>query len=293
MGFLTGKRIHECFLRRLFQIEYPSGWEHQFVAGIKTIAVIAVPQGVVQLGSTRMIAEDLKLVGHVKALFGTLQNVPGAFLSDLVSGVQGRVHTLYPSAVPAPQLPLRDPVLINIASPALARTPSLPENLGLATTMGVAAFNSSLGCSGVGRLPMLLPSQQILAHPHSMPLPSVLGFQGSVPHFQHSLCDVPGLESLSQPPFPSVKSLCTLAGPIDMRPPKVGTSLQPGVVKPSCIAAPTSSTDSLKSNPPPQIGIISHFSLSSSAPSIVIPVSTVSPSPQAGHPSFSANHSTK
>ncbi|CAI5478470.1 unnamed protein product [Closterium sp. Yama58-4] len=63
--------------------KYPSGWDDQFAAGVKTIAVIAVPEGVLQLGSSRSMPEDLKFVSHIRSLFAALQTVPGAFLSDL------------------------------------------------------------------------------------------------------------------------------------------------------------------------------------------------------------------
>lgn len=260
--------------------KYPSGWEHQFAAGIKTIAVISVPRGVVQLGSTCVISEDLKLIGHVKALFETLQNIPGAFLSDLVSG---EAQTVYPLAVPAPQLAPRDPLLMNVPSPTLAGSPSLPANMSLAMA-GAAAFNSNLGCSGVGRLSTMLASQQILTHAHSWPLPPVLGFQDSVPHFQHSLRDKPGFESSSRSSFPFFKPSCTWTGPVD----KMGTSSQPGVANPVCITAPILSTGGVKANPPPRTGITRHLSLSAKASSIALPVSKVLSS-QAGHSSFSAN----
>ncbi|CAI7780070.1 unnamed protein product [Closterium sp. NIES-53] len=63
--------------------KYPSGWDDQFAAGVKTIAIIAVPEGVLQLGSSRSMTEDLKFVSHIRSLFAALQTVPGAFLSDL------------------------------------------------------------------------------------------------------------------------------------------------------------------------------------------------------------------
>eukprot|EP00897_Mesotaenium_endlicherianum_P001309 jgi/Mesen1/1205/ME000128S00172 len=69
--------------------KHPAGWQSQFTAGIKTIAVVAVPQGVVQLGSTAMMMEDLAMVHHMRALFNSLQAVPGAFLSDVVADMQG------------------------------------------------------------------------------------------------------------------------------------------------------------------------------------------------------------
>eukprot|EP00475_Leptophrys_vorax_P045048 TRINITY_DN9245_c0_g1_i6.p1 TRINITY_DN9245_c0_g1~~TRINITY_DN9245_c0_g1_i6.p1 ORF type:complete len:938 (-),score=81.41 TRINITY_DN9245_c0_g1_i6:205-3018(-) len=66
--------------------KYPSGWDDQFASGIKTIAVIAVPEGVLQLGSSSSMPEDLKFVGHVRSVFTALQTVPGAYLSDLFPG---------------------------------------------------------------------------------------------------------------------------------------------------------------------------------------------------------------
>lgn len=75
-------------------LEYPIGWQNQFSAGIKTIAVVAVmPHGVVQLGSTEIITENLEFVHRVKKLFGTLQNVPGAFLPDgIQDAVSGKIQ---------------------------------------------------------------------------------------------------------------------------------------------------------------------------------------------------------
>ncbi|BBN15967.1 protein MpBHLH19 [Marchantia polymorpha subsp. ruderalis] len=95
-GRSTGRAINE---------KYPAGWQQQFTAGIKTIAVVAVPQGVVQLGSTQIVMEDLTLVSHVRGLFGTLQSVPGAFLSDYVPDSQGgRVHVPCSVVMPLPML---------------------------------------------------------------------------------------------------------------------------------------------------------------------------------------------
>ncbi|KAG6552065.1 hypothetical protein Mapa_006373 [Marchantia paleacea] len=95
-GRSTGRAINE---------KYPAGWQQQFTAGIKTIAVVAVPQGVVQLGSTQIVMEDLTLVSHVRGLFGTLQSVPGAFLSDYVPDSQGgRVSVPCSVVMPLPML---------------------------------------------------------------------------------------------------------------------------------------------------------------------------------------------
>nr|DAD28954.1 TPA_asm: hypothetical protein HUJ06_030422 [Nelumbo nucifera] len=56
---------------------------HQFLAGMQTIAVIPVlPHGVVQLGSTNVIMEDVGFVNSVKSLFLQIDGVPGSLLSD-------------------------------------------------------------------------------------------------------------------------------------------------------------------------------------------------------------------
>lgn len=55
--------------------EHSDGWQNQFSAGIKTIAVVAVvPHGVVQLGSFNEVLEDMKLVNHIRDVFMSLQD---------------------------------------------------------------------------------------------------------------------------------------------------------------------------------------------------------------------------
>ncbi|XP_006646502.1 transcription factor LHW-like [Oryza brachyantha] len=62
----------------------------QFCAGIQTVAVIPVlPQGVIQLGSTKMVMEEASFVDHVRSLFQQLGSsiavVPhGSFVQDSV-----------------------------------------------------------------------------------------------------------------------------------------------------------------------------------------------------------------
>ncbi|CAK7332023.1 unnamed protein product [Dovyalis caffra] len=56
---------------------------HQFSAGMQTIAVIPVcPHGVIQLGSSLAIPENIGLVNNVKSLILQLGCVPGVLLSD-------------------------------------------------------------------------------------------------------------------------------------------------------------------------------------------------------------------
>lgn len=91
-----------------------AGWQNQFAAGIKTIAAIAVvPHGVVQLGSTHLIMENLELVDHIKNLFATLQNVPAAFLSNSV----------------------KDSLIGMIKGPFLQAVPLLPSSVGRSPTL--------------------------------------------------------------------------------------------------------------------------------------------------------------
>ncbi|XP_077241356.1 transcription factor-like protein [Tasmannia lanceolata] len=86
---------------------------HQFLAGIQTIAIIPVlPHGVVQLGSTQMINENLGFVNHVKTLFLQLGSVPGTLLSDDIEKALGQKTKL--------PLPLGQPVSADQAKDFLA-----------------------------------------------------------------------------------------------------------------------------------------------------------------------------
>ncbi|PKA51691.1 Transcription factor LHW [Apostasia shenzhenica] len=61
----------------------PLEMNDQFLAGIQTISVIPVlPQGVLQLGSTRLILEDIGFVNLVQQLFMQSGSVPISLLSD-------------------------------------------------------------------------------------------------------------------------------------------------------------------------------------------------------------------
>jgi len=83
-------------------------------ARIKTIVVVAVvPHGVVQLGSTHLIMENLELVDHIKNLFAILQNVPAAFRSNSV----------------------KDSVIGMIKGPFLQAVPLLPRSAGRSPTL--------------------------------------------------------------------------------------------------------------------------------------------------------------
>ncbi|KAJ4973606.1 hypothetical protein NE237_006780 [Protea cynaroides] len=59
---------------------HPRTWEAQFQCGIKTIALIAVREGVVQLGSLHKVMEDLSYVVLLRKKFSYLESIPGVLL---------------------------------------------------------------------------------------------------------------------------------------------------------------------------------------------------------------------
>ncbi|XP_058112209.1 protein RICE SALT SENSITIVE 3 isoform X2 [Magnolia sinica] len=59
---------------------HPRTWEAQFQSGIKTIALIAVREGVVQLGAVNKVMEDLSYVVLLRKKFSYLENIPGVLL---------------------------------------------------------------------------------------------------------------------------------------------------------------------------------------------------------------------
>ncbi|GJR19448.1 rice salt sensitive 3-like protein [Tanacetum coccineum] len=59
---------------------HPRTWEAQFQSGIKTIALIAVREGVIQLGSTHKVIEDLSYVVLLRKKFSYIESIPGVLL---------------------------------------------------------------------------------------------------------------------------------------------------------------------------------------------------------------------
>lgn len=58
----------------------PRTWEAQFQSGIKTIALIAVREGVVQLGAVHKVVEDLSYVVLLRKKFSYIESIPGVLL---------------------------------------------------------------------------------------------------------------------------------------------------------------------------------------------------------------------
>ncbi|KAJ7520111.1 hypothetical protein O6H91_20G066800 [Diphasiastrum complanatum] len=67
---------------------YPKTWEAQFNAGIQTVAVVAVKDGLLQLGSLHEVTEDLNFVINIKRKFNCIQNVPGLGYASHLSAPQ-------------------------------------------------------------------------------------------------------------------------------------------------------------------------------------------------------------
>ncbi|KAL7103651.1 hypothetical protein ACP275_08G192500 [Erythranthe tilingii] len=87
----------------------PQEWTEQFESGIQTIAVIQAGHGLLQLGSCKIIPEDLHFVLRMRHTFESLGYQSGFYLSQLFSST--RTNTSSPSTLPLKQppqsLPLR------------------------------------------------------------------------------------------------------------------------------------------------------------------------------------------
>ncbi|CAA7407709.1 unnamed protein product [Spirodela intermedia] len=59
---------------------HPRTWEAQFQAGIKTIVLIAVREGVIQLGAINKVMEDPSYVLLLRNRFSYLESIPGVLL---------------------------------------------------------------------------------------------------------------------------------------------------------------------------------------------------------------------
>lgn len=69
---------------------HPRTWEAQFKSGIQTIAVVAVQEGVLQLGSRKRVMEDLSFVLYMQRKFNFLHSIPGVFVPHCASGSGGK-----------------------------------------------------------------------------------------------------------------------------------------------------------------------------------------------------------
>ncbi|KAI3457436.1 hypothetical protein Pfo_014099 [Paulownia fortunei] len=86
----------------------PPEWTDQFESGIQTIAVIQAGHGLLQLGSTNIIPEDLHFVLRMRHTFESLGYQSGFYLSQLFSSTRNASSS---SAVPVkqPAMPIQPP----------------------------------------------------------------------------------------------------------------------------------------------------------------------------------------
>ncbi|CAA2935252.1 Hypothetical predicted protein [Olea europaea subsp. europaea] len=86
----------------------PTEWTEQFESGIQTIAVIQAGDGLLQLGSCKIITEDLHFVLRMRHTFESLGYQSGLYLSKLFSSSR---NSLSSSTVPLMQsvMPIRPP----------------------------------------------------------------------------------------------------------------------------------------------------------------------------------------
>ncbi|PIA40434.1 hypothetical protein AQUCO_02500260v1 [Aquilegia coerulea] len=66
---------------------HPRTWEAQFQSGIKTIALIAVREGVIQLGAVNKVMEDLNYIVLLRKKFHYLESIPGVLLPHPSSSI--------------------------------------------------------------------------------------------------------------------------------------------------------------------------------------------------------------
>ncbi|KAL0336176.1 UNVERIFIED_CONTAM: Transcription factor [Sesamum radiatum] len=80
---------------------YPRTWEAQFQSGIKTIALIAVREGVIQLGAVHKVIEDLSYVVLLRKKFSYIESIPGVLLPHPSSSAYPfKMDHAYGGAVP-------------------------------------------------------------------------------------------------------------------------------------------------------------------------------------------------
>ncbi|KAJ4841143.1 hypothetical protein Tsubulata_006437 [Turnera subulata] len=119
----------------------PPEWTDQFESGIQTIAVIQAGHGLLQLGSCKIIPEDLHFVLRMRHTFESLGYQSGFYLSQLFSSNR---NTSSSSSIPSKQsvIPTRPPPLFNWGQrplPSAASMLSSPNFQNQAARLGYPA----------------------------------------------------------------------------------------------------------------------------------------------------------
>ncbi|KAL3631434.1 hypothetical protein CASFOL_024418 [Castilleja foliolosa] len=86
----------------------PQEWNEQFESGIQTIAVIQAGHGLLQLGSCKIIPEDLHFVLRMRHTFESLGYQSGFYLSQLFSSTRSATSSTT-APLKQPPMPIRPP----------------------------------------------------------------------------------------------------------------------------------------------------------------------------------------
>ncbi|XP_031480424.1 protein RICE SALT SENSITIVE 3-like [Nymphaea colorata] len=110
----------------------PPEWTDQFASGIQTIAVIQAGHGLLQLGSCKIVPEDLHFVLRMRHTFESLGYQSGFYLSQLFSATRNGSLSL-PSNLTKPTILNHPPPIFNwnqraLHSAAVPTTPIGPPN---------------------------------------------------------------------------------------------------------------------------------------------------------------------
>ncbi|KAG0471905.1 hypothetical protein HPP92_016451 [Vanilla planifolia] len=138
----------------------PRTWEAQFQSGIKTIALIAIGQGVVQLGAEQKVVEDVGFVVSLRKKFAYLETIPGVLLPHPSSSI---VHVgTDVAALPPVHWP---PITGTISAPAAPQKAELYHPFG--HTVSISPSIGSLEAL-LSKLPSVGP---VVPGPAPAPLP--------------------------------------------------------------------------------------------------------------------------
>ncbi|KAG4981466.1 Protein RICE SALT SENSITIVE 3 [Glycine max] len=88
----------------------PPEWTDQFESGIQTIAVIQAGHGLLQLGSCKIIPEDLHFVLRMRHTFESLGYQSGFYLSQLFSSTRNTSSSTSVPSKPSTNIPIRPPL---------------------------------------------------------------------------------------------------------------------------------------------------------------------------------------
>ncbi|XP_076904725.1 protein RICE SALT SENSITIVE 3-like [Bidens hawaiensis] len=108
----------------------PTEWNEQFDSGIQTIAVIQAGHGLLQLGSCKIVPEDLHFVLRMRHTFESLSYQSGFYLSQLFASASSPSSTGIP--LKQPMVPIHQSPAYNWTPPNRMQSPSFqnPARLG-------------------------------------------------------------------------------------------------------------------------------------------------------------------